>query len=111
MRSPAVVTRISVSQRFERIATEMFSAEQVLGALQARSEARKVALQVHCPFVAPQTKIEQVLAELWGNLLRIEPVGIHDDFFELGGTSLQAVELVCPDRSATRSAPIPYLVN
>ncbi len=40
-------------------------------------------------FVAPRTKLEEFLASLWRDILGIEKVGIHDDFFELGGDSIR----------------------
>lgn len=40
------------------------------------------------PYTAPRDELEETLAELWGELLDIETVGIHDDFFALGGYSL-----------------------
>ncbi|PYS67942.1 MAG: hypothetical protein DMF73_18020, partial [Acidobacteria bacterium] len=39
-------------------------------------------------YVAPRTEAEKVLAEIWSELLRVERVGIYDDFFKLGGHSL-----------------------
>jgi len=44
-------------------------------------------------FAAPRTPIERELAGLWSALLGVADVGIHDDFFELGGNSLTAVRL------------------
>jgi polyketide synthase PksJ len=44
-------------------------------------------------YVAPKTGTEQKIAEIWQKLLGIEPVGINDDFFELGGDSLNVVQL------------------
>ncbi|HEX6292064.1 MAG TPA: amino acid adenylation domain-containing protein, partial [Herpetosiphonaceae bacterium] len=41
-------------------------------------------------FVAPRTPLEQLLAGMWQDVLGLEAVGIHDDFFELGGNSIQA---------------------
>ena len=40
------------------------------------------------PFVAPRTPLEQLIARHWGQLLHVAEVGIHDDFFLLGGDSL-----------------------
>ena len=45
-------------------------------------------------YVAPTTKNEQIMAQLWQELLGIEQIGIHDDFFELGGHSLLATRLM-----------------
>ncbi|MEM9599205.1 MAG: amino acid adenylation domain-containing protein, partial [Acidobacteriota bacterium] len=39
-------------------------------------------------FVAPRTPIEEILAELWADLLGVDAVGVHEDFFQLGGHSL-----------------------
>jgi thioesterase domain-containing protein/acyl carrier protein len=44
-------------------------------------------------FVAPSDRTERKLAELWENTFKIKPIGIHDNFFDLGGTSLIAVNL------------------
>jgi len=45
-------------------------------------------------FVAPRTALEKLLAELWQELLELDRVGIHDDFFVLGGDSLMAARLL-----------------
>ncbi|MBE7732885.1 type I polyketide synthase [Devosia faecipullorum] len=44
-------------------------------------------------FVAPGSAVEEVLAGFWRELLGIERIGIHDNFFDLGGHSLIAVRL------------------
>ncbi|GAB1538793.1 hypothetical protein NUACC21_14570 [Scytonema sp. NUACC21] len=45
-------------------------------------------------FVAPRTPTEEVLAEIWTQVLRLERVGVYDNFFDLGGHSLSATQLV-----------------
>ncbi len=53
------------------------------------------AAQVAGPsFEPPRTPLEAELCALWGELLGQPQVGVHDDFFEAGGHSLSAVELV-----------------
>jgi polyketide synthase PksJ len=42
-------------------------------------------------YAAPGNETEHILTEIWQELLGIDKVGIHDDFFELGGDSLKAV--------------------
>jgi iturin family lipopeptide synthetase A len=43
-------------------------------------------------FAAPRNNLEQALAEIHRNLLNLDRVGVHDNFFDLGGNSLLAVE-------------------
>ncbi|MBT2117198.1 amino acid adenylation domain-containing protein [Dyella sp. LX-66] len=48
----------------------------------------------------PQGQVEQLLAELWENLLGVWQVGRSDHFFELGGNSLLAIQLASRMRDA-----------
>lgn len=41
-------------------------------------------------FIAPRTPVEQMLADIWSQVLGIEKIGIKDNFFELGGQSILA---------------------
>ncbi|QIR40546.1 amino acid adenylation domain-containing protein [Tolypothrix sp. PCC 7910] len=45
-------------------------------------------------FVAPRTPVEEILANIWTEVLAIKQVGIHDNFFELGGHSILATQIV-----------------
>jgi acyl carrier protein len=45
-------------------------------------------------FVAPRNSTEDMLARLWSRLLKIEQIGIHDDFCTLGGDSLMAMQVI-----------------
>ncbi len=45
------------------------------------------------PYAAPGTGTQQSLVHLWQQFLGIAPVGIHDDFFELGGDSLKVMTI------------------
>jgi amino acid adenylation domain-containing protein len=49
---------------------------------------------VDVPYEAPRTPTEQALAEIWAQVLRVRRVGIHDNFFALGGYSLLAAQAV-----------------
>ena len=44
-------------------------------------------------FVAPQTPVEETLAQIWTQVLGVTPVGIHDNFFELGGDSIRSIQV------------------
>jgi amino acid adenylation domain-containing protein len=45
-------------------------------------------------FVAPRTPSEQIVADIWGQVLKQEQVGIYDNFFDLGGHSLLATQAI-----------------
>ncbi len=45
-------------------------------------------------FAAPGTQTEEAVAGIWSRVLGIEQIGIHDDFFALGGDSLRAMQVI-----------------
>lgn len=66
----------------------------------AASEKNSAPRSVHArpklanEYVAPNTEVERLLAEVWQELLGTDQVGINDDFFNLGGHSLLATQLI-----------------
>lgn len=50
-------------------------------------------------YVAPRTFEEEVLADLWAELLEFEQIGVYDNFFKIGGHSLLAMQLISRVRS------------
>ena len=44
-------------------------------------------------YVAPRTEVEQTIAAIWQKLLGVKQIGIYDNFFSLGGSSLIAARL------------------
>lgn len=61
---------------------------------QRLSELSKTSRQIDDNFVAPRTQLEEELAGLWAEILKVERVGINDNFFDLGGHSLLATRLI-----------------
>jgi len=59
--------------------------------LPAPSEARPELEQA---FVPPRDSIEAMVAVIWATMLRVDRVGVHDNFFALGGHSLLATQVV-----------------
>jgi acyl carrier protein len=60
-----------------------------------RSRAVRVADAAPvAPSVAPSGTVEETIATTWRDVLGVERVGVHDDFFELGGDSLLGTKVV-----------------
>jgi acyl carrier protein len=51
-------------------------------------------------FAAPTTAVEEILANIWSEVLKLDKVGTHDNFFHLGGHSLLATQIVSRIRRA-----------
>ena len=60
-------------------------------ALPAPSEARP---DVDTPFAPPRGPVEEAVARIWAEALRVAEVGVDDQFLELGGNSLLAVQII-----------------
>jgi 3-oxoacyl-[acyl-carrier-protein] synthase III len=48
---------------------------------------------LNAKFVAPRNESESVLANIWARVLSLDNVGVQDNFFDLGGASLQSLEV------------------
>jgi amino acid adenylation domain-containing protein len=46
------------------------------------------------PYVAPRTAVEEILAAVWASVLGVEEIGVHDNYFTLGGDSIRSVQLL-----------------
>ncbi|MNH24163.1 Linear gramicidin synthase subunit B [compost metagenome] len=51
------------------------------------------AAQQSQDFLAPRSELEQTLATIWAEVLKVGQVGVRDNFFELGGHSLLATQI------------------
>ncbi len=56
--------------------------------------APELAASLTDTFVDPRTPLEETLAGIWSELLSLKKVGIHDNFFDLGGHSLLITQLL-----------------
>jgi len=64
------------------------------------------------PYMAPQDKTQQVLLETWQQFFGISGLGICDDFFQLGGDSLQAMTMVTlVEKKLEVKIPVPLFFN
>ena len=63
--------------------------------------------ELETAYVAPRTELEQTVAGIWRELLRVGQAGLHDNFFDLGGHSLLVVEMQARLRAALgRNVPV-----
>src|SRR5258708_4754503 len=52
------------------------------------------------PYAGPRSTVEQTLMSIWSQVLRLPEVGIHDNFFALGGDSILSLSLIAQARQA-----------
>ncbi|RYF23452.1 MAG: non-ribosomal peptide synthetase, partial [Comamonadaceae bacterium] len=64
------------------------------GKLDKRALPAPDAIASEEQYVAPRTDTEALLAPIWAEVLKVERVGMHDNFFALGGHSLLAIQLI-----------------
>jgi thioesterase domain-containing protein/aryl carrier-like protein len=53
-------------------------------------------------FVEPGNRLERDLAAIWGGVLGVDRVGVHDNFFALGGDSIRSIQVVARIKSVLR---------
>jgi acyl carrier protein len=60
-------------------------------ALPAADQTRPELKDAYSP---PQTPVEESLSQIWCDVLKLDKAGVHDNFFDLGGHSLTATQLI-----------------
>ena len=92
--SPARATdtagRDARSAQWNRFARDFDTPDKLLAMLDG---ARKRTRTLRGQLAAPRTKSERILCAIWAEELRLLEVGIQDDYFDLGGTSILAVAI------------------
>jgi acyl carrier protein len=78
------------SRILKRIAIELCDSGKVAEAIRKTSVIQRRAVGGFAP---PETDFQELLASLWAEILNVEAVGIRDNFFDLGGHSLMAMQL------------------
>ncbi|MDQ3402559.1 MAG: non-ribosomal peptide synthetase [Actinomycetota bacterium] len=61
------------------------------------------------PAARPSTPLEETIAQTWAEVLGADEVGVHDDFFALGGDSVLATRILADLRSALDSPDLPLI--
>jgi acyl carrier protein len=86
-----VISTLDLAARLEQN-----GAAGTLAGLEAAGEAREAHPRplLANAYVAPRSDAERRIAAVWQDLLGIDPVGVHDNFFDLGGNSLMAIRVI-----------------
>lgn len=53
----------------------------------------KIRPELNNEYIKPQSELEQVIAAIWSENLNVDKVGIHDNFFDLGGSSVKMAQI------------------
>ena len=59
----------------------------------ALERSEEVAVERGAPYEAPRSELEQRIATIWQEVLRVETIGLDDNFFDLGGHSLLVIQM------------------
>jgi FkbH-like protein len=78
------------SDRYSRIAELLVSGDAILAQMASRPPRHRSSAEERIP---PANALETELLQLWEELLAIEGLGVNDDYFAMGGTSLLSVKL------------------
>lgn len=86
----ASTERSDVGARYEHIAHRLTNSAQIERAMASRIRPRP---DLGSSFVAPAAGLEREVASIWQEVLRVEAVGVHDRFQDLGGKSTHLVQV------------------
>jgi acyl carrier protein len=90
------------------ITAELYDTQQILEAICVQQQRPRP--QLDTPFLAPRTPTEKTLAAILQSLLRVEQIGVNDNFFQIGGHSLLATQFVARVQEAFQvEVPLPVL--
>ncbi|WP_045190295.1 AMP-binding enzyme, partial [Pseudomonas tussilaginis] len=70
------------------------------GKLERKALPKPDANRVQKAYVAPRTALEQQIAAIWQDVLKVAQIGLADNFFELGGDSIISIQVVSRARQA-----------
>lgn len=80
----------SRSERYSRLALDFVSGSAIIDAMRAKDLHVRT---LRNPLERPATSTERALVSLWQELLNVDELGVEDDYFALGGTSLLAARM------------------
>lgn len=60
---------------------------------------RSLNNELRSNFIAPRNPIEHKLAKVWSEVLKVSPLSIHDNFFDIGGDSILSIQIIAKARN------------
>jgi acyl transferase domain-containing protein len=84
-----------------------YAIDDIQGRARRHRGERHVRPALAVPFVPPRTATERMIADIWGEALGVDQVGVDDNFFDLGGSSLLGVGVVAAVRGALELDHLP----
>src|SRR6185503_10951767 len=94
--SDKAMVQTQLSEQFTKcgsIALHSHDPSWILESVEACNLANRAVAGSSAAYAPPRNQVESELCAMWSGLLGLERIGIHDDFFALGGSSLLAVRL------------------
>jgi acyl carrier protein len=88
-----VVSTVDLTTRFESLHSFGRLPSTGLPEEGRHSASTQSRPELSIPYIAPKNEMEKLLVEIWQNYLGIKQVGINDNFFELGATSLSIIQV------------------
>jgi non-ribosomal peptide synthase protein (TIGR01720 family) len=67
--------------------------------------------ELQTEYEAPRTDAERSLTQIWQDVLGIEPIGIHDNYYELGGDSVGGIQVVAKANQAGLALSIKHILQ
>jgi aryl carrier-like protein len=87
-----------MNEFLERVASLPEDKRRLLNLLLRQEQSERPGLSE--PYVAPRNEKEQLMCEIWGRVLGVDRVGVNDNFMELGGDSILAIQVMAIARES-----------
>ncbi|MFI3158459.1 MAG: condensation domain-containing protein [Methylococcaceae bacterium] len=88
--------RSSIQQlltRFATVLTQLVEAPQTRLSQLPRFAYQQIAAAQATAYIAPVTELEKTIAQVWQEVLQTQQIGLYDDFFSVGGSSLAMLQV------------------
>lgn len=88
--APSITAQRERARGLAEIANHRGDVKSLLDSIRGAARVKRPAMPTE--FVAPRTSWQKTIANIWAEVLGLDRVGLHDNFYELGGDSLGAAE-------------------